>query len=65
MAVEEVDFSVIEFNIQVHNLPIEMLTRRNAEVIGNKLVCFIRANEECKRWNMEMLFEDKGRIQGE
>ena len=33
-AFKEVDFSVIEFNIQVHNLPIKMLTRKNAEVIG-------------------------------
>ena len=46
MAMDEVDFSVIQFNIQVHNLPIEMLTIKNAEVIGNKMGCFIQADRE-------------------
>ena len=43
---KKVDFSMIEFNIQVHNLPLELLTVKNVKVIGNRLGRFIRMDDE-------------------
>ncbi|OMO71257.1 reverse transcriptase [Corchorus capsularis] len=35
--VAEMDFQTVSFWIQVHNLPIEMLTRSNANIIGSRM----------------------------
>ncbi|OMO93814.1 hypothetical protein COLO4_16655 [Corchorus olitorius] len=37
MVIEEMDFGSVHFWIQVHNLPIEMITKKNAAIIGANL----------------------------
>ncbi|XVF08966.1 hypothetical protein REPUB_Repub07fG0050100 [Reevesia pubescens] len=35
--VKEIDFSRIQYLVQIHNLPFDMLTKKNAEVIRKAL----------------------------
>ena len=37
MIIEELDFTKVIFWVQIHNLPLEMMTRVNAEKIGRKI----------------------------
>ncbi|OMP07076.1 hypothetical protein COLO4_07649 [Corchorus olitorius] len=43
--VEEVDFSEVAFWIQVHNLPMDMLTTKNAAIIGKVLGSIIKVDK--------------------
>ncbi|OMO52011.1 reverse transcriptase [Corchorus capsularis] len=43
--IEELDFCVADYWVQIHNLPIEMLTRSNGELIGKNLG-IVKAVEE-------------------
>ena len=46
VSTEEVDFKGVRFWMQVHNLPITLLTVKNAEVIGRRLGRLIRVDEQ-------------------
>ena len=37
VAIDDVDFNNIEFWVQIHNLLVELLTKRNAELIGKQI----------------------------
>ena len=58
-AVEKVMFTKIEFWIQIHNLPIEMMTSKNAEMIGNKIGRSIKIYDQ---WIMDGVRRDFLRI---
>ena len=47
---DEVDFSKVDFWVLVHNLPVELMTVKNVEVIGGKLGRLIGVDEQ---WNVE------------
>ena len=44
--VKKVDFSEVKFWVQVHNLPMELMTQSNAEVIGRKLGRLIKIDDQ-------------------
>ena len=44
--VEEVDFSEVEFWVQIYNLPMDLMTQRNAEVIGRKLGRLVKVDDQ-------------------
>ena len=35
--IEELDLIEIAFGVQIHNLPLEMITKSNVEIIGGKI----------------------------
>ncbi|OMO81733.1 hypothetical protein CCACVL1_12255 [Corchorus capsularis] len=45
LTVTEMEFRMLKFWVQVHNLPIEMLTHKNALVIGSELGRIVRIEE--------------------
>ena len=53
--VEEVDFTEISFWIQIHNLPIDLMTVRNTERIGARLERVIMIDDQ---WIHKVLEED-------
>ncbi|XWS44553.1 hypothetical protein CRYUN_Cryun15aG0056100 [Craigia yunnanensis] len=46
VSTEEIEFKEIPFWIQVHNLPIDLLTIRNAEVMGRKTGNLVKVDEK-------------------
>ncbi|XWS37864.1 hypothetical protein CRYUN_Cryun19dG0082000 [Craigia yunnanensis] len=42
---EEIDFMKIEFWVQIHNLPVKMMTLRNVKVIGERAGRLVKLDE--------------------
>ncbi|XWS30913.1 hypothetical protein CRYUN_Cryun23aG0032100 [Craigia yunnanensis] len=48
LTIEELDFTKVVFWAQIHNLPLEMMTRNNAEKIGGKIGRLLEVEDPMK-----------------